>query len=127
MSTPESQPETEARVSNETGPTENGNPVTVRVLRRDQRETEGVRYNTIVVAPEIHTSGLFSEGGQAEIHFTDDERRIPVYVKSDIKGFPGSLTLHLRSIREGFPLHPDSRAAALRGQEQRALESSGRR
>jgi uncharacterized protein DUF3108 len=101
---------------------EDGNPVTVRVLRRDQRETEGVRYNTIVVSPEIQTDGLFGEGGQAEIHFTDDERRIPVYVKSDIKGFPGSLTLHLRSIREGFPLNPDSRTASIEGQERRAAE-----
>jgi len=87
-----------------------GNPVVIRVLRRDQRETEGVHYNTIVVAPEIRTTGLFGEGGEAEIHFTDDERRLPVYVKSDLKGFPGSLTLHLRSVQEGLPLHPDSRA-----------------
>lgn len=90
---------------------DDGNPVTVRVLRKDQRETEGVRYNTIVVAPEIQTDGLFAEGGGAEIHLTDDERRIPVYVKSDLPNFPGSLTLHLRSIQSGHPLHPESRAA----------------
>jgi hypothetical protein len=89
-----------------------GNPVVVRVLRREQRETEGVVYNTIVVAPEIRTRGMFSKGGKAEIHFTDDERRIPVYVKSDIPNFPGSLTLHLRSIQEGVPLNPESRAEA---------------
>ena len=107
---------------------DDGNPVTVRVLRRDQRETEGVRYNTIVVAPEIRSSGLFAEGGSAEIHLTDDERRIPVYVKSDIPNFPGSLTLHLRSVREGVPLHPDSRAAAADGQAQRAqAQPEGRR
>ncbi len=91
---------------------DSGNPVVIKVLRRDQRETEGVLYNTIVVAPEIRTSGLFGEGGKAEIHFTDDARRIPVYVKSDIPHFPGSLTLHLRSIQEGFPLNPDSRSEA---------------
>jgi hypothetical protein len=101
---------------------DDGNPVTVRVVRRDQRETEGVLYNTIVVVPEIRTDGLFGEGGDAEIHLTDDERRIPVYVKSNIKGFPGSLTLHLRSIREGYPLHPESRATALAGQALRAEE-----
>ncbi len=107
---------------------DDGNPVTIRVLRRDQRETEGVRYNTIVVAPEIQTDGLFGEGGGAEIHLTDDERRIPVYVKSDIPNFPGSLTLHLRSVQEGVPLHPETRAAA---QERMALAveaaPSGRR
>jgi hypothetical protein len=102
---------------------DDGNPVTVRVLRRDQRETEGVLYNTIVVEPEIQTDGMFAEGGGAEIHFTDDERRIPVYVKSDLPGFPGSLTLHLRSIQEGYPLHPESRAEAEAGREARAVAS----
>lgn len=92
---------------------DDGNPVTVRVLRRDQREVEGVHYNTIVIAPEIQTDGLFAEGGGAEIHLTDDERRIPVYVKSDLPNFPGSLTLHLRSVQSGHPLHPESRATAV--------------
>ncbi|MBT8487398.1 MAG: DUF3108 domain-containing protein [Gemmatimonadetes bacterium] len=99
---------------------EDGNPVTIKVLRKDQRETEGVHYNTIVISPEIQTDGLFGKGGKAEIHVTDDERRIPVYVKSDIPGFPGSLTLHLRSIQDGYPLHPQSRAEAMEGRALRA-------
>ena len=99
---------------------EDGNPVIIKVLRKDQRNTEGVDYNTIVISPEIQTDGLFAKGGKAEIHVTDDERRIPVYVKSDLPGFPGSLTLHLRSIQEGYPLHPDSREIALEGRAARA-------
>ena len=99
---------------------EEGNPVVIEVLRRDQRETEGVRYNTIVVKPTIQTKGLFAGGG-AELHFTDDERRILVYMKSDLPGFPGSLTLHLKSIEEGVPLNPESRANAERRREERAL------
>lgn len=106
---------------------EDGNPLIVRVVRRDQRETEGVLYNTIVVEPEIQTDGLFGQGGSAEIHFTDDERKIPVYVKSDIPGFPGSLTLHLRTIQEGFPLNPDSRAVSLAGREARGKAAAGSR
>lgn len=105
---------------------EDGNPVTIRVLRKDRRETEGVEYNTIVVAPEIRTDGLFAEGGKAEIHVTDDHRRIPVYVKSDIPGFPGSLTLHLRSIQEGYPLHPESREIALAARGAEADTTVGR-
>ena len=93
---------------------DDGNPVVIRVLRKDRRETEGVWYNTIVVAPEIRTKGIFAEGAGAEIHLTDDERRIPVYVKTDIPG-PGSLTLHLRSIQEGFPLNAESRSEAVEG------------
>ncbi|MDX1493312.1 MAG: DUF3108 domain-containing protein [Longimicrobiales bacterium] len=105
---------------------EDGNPVIIRVLRKDQRETEGVHYNTIVVSPQIQTDGLFAEGGKAEIHVTDDERRIPVYVKSDIPGFPGSLTLHLRSVQDGFPLHPESRRKALEARALRADSTSQR-
>ena len=90
-----------------------GNPVAVTVLRRDERETEAGTFNTIVVKPIIKTDGLFGEGGDAELHFTDDERRILVYLKSNIPKFPGSLTLHLKEIQEGLPLHPESRARAL--------------
>jgi hypothetical protein len=89
-----------------------GNPVTVTVLRRDRRKTEAGEFATLVVQPIIRTKGLFSQGGKAEIHFTDDARRLPVYVKSDIPNFPGSLTLHLKEIHAGVPLHPASRARA---------------
>lgn len=102
---------------------EEGNPVKVTVLRKDLRETEGVLYNTIVVSPEIQTEGLFGQGGSSEIHFTDDERRIPVYVKSDIPNFPGSLTLHLRSVTEGYPLNPGSREEAIAGRHRRQRDA----
>jgi hypothetical protein len=92
---------------------ESGNPVVIEVLRKDRRETEAGVFNTIVVRPVIQTDGLFSEGGEAELHFTDDERRILVYMKADIPNFPGSLTLHLRSIEEGTPVNPESRAEVL--------------
>jgi hypothetical protein len=98
---------------------EDGNPVVVQVLRKDQREVEGVLYNTIVVKPLIRSSGLFSEGGDAELHFTDDERKVLVYMKSNIPKFPGSLTLHLQTIHEGFPLNPQSRTRALAAREAR--------
>jgi len=99
---------------------EEGNPVVVQVLRKDRRTTEAGEFNTIVVKPLIKTKGLFGQGGDAELHFTDDERRILVYMKSNLRGFPGSLTLHLKSIQEGLPLNPDSRAAALRAREARS-------
>lgn len=92
-----------------------GNPVTIEVLRRDRRKTDAGEFNTLVVRPIVRTRGIFGDGGKAELHFTDDERRILVYMKSDIPGFPGSLTLHLKEIREGMPLHPESRERALRG------------
>lgn len=104
-----------------------GNPVTVKVLRRDRRSTDAGDFNTIVVQPIIRTKGLFAQGGKAELHFTDDERRILVYMKSDIPNFPGSLTLHLKEIREGLPLHPDARARALSGENRAPLDPTIRR
>jgi hypothetical protein len=92
---------------------EEGNPVQVNVIRRDHRKTEAGEFDTIVVEPIIRTSRMFGEGGKAELHFTDDARRILVYMKVDMPRVPGSLTLHLQSIQEGFPVNPDSRAEVM--------------
>ena len=84
---------------------ESGNPVVIRVLRKDTVEVPAGTFNTIVVQPIIRTSGLWSEGGEAEIHFSDDEDRFVVYMKADVPNFPGSLSLHLREIQRGTPLN----------------------
>lgn len=86
-----------------------GNPVIIRVLRKDRVEVPAGAFNTIVVQPIIRTSGLWSEGGEAEIHFSDDANKYVVYMKSDIPNFPGSLSLHLRDIQPGTPLTARSR------------------
>lgn len=61
---------------------ETGNPVVLEVLRRETIRVPAGTYETIVVRPTIETSGLFSEGGEAEIFLTDDERRVPVRIKT---------------------------------------------
>lgn len=76
---------------------EDGNPVVLEVLRRERRETPAGTFDTIVVRPIIRTKGLFSEGGKAEVHLTDDEHRIMVYLRSEIP-VVGSITLHLEGI-----------------------------
>ena len=96
-----------------------GNPVTVDVVRKDRRKTDAGTFNTIVVRPSFQSEGLFSEDGEAELHFTDDERRLLVYMKVDLPRFPGGISLHLRSIQEGFPVNPESRAQALAAREAR--------
>lgn len=83
---------------------ESGNPVVVRVLRKDRITVPAGTFNTIVVQPVIRTRGLFSEGGRAEIHFSDDHRRLLVYMHSRLSF--GNLSLHLREIREGRSLRP---------------------
>ena len=84
---------------------ESGNPVILKVLRRDQRVVPAGTFKTIVVQPIIRTKGFFSEGGKAELHLTDDPRRILVYLKTEMPGI--SLTMHLKSIRMGVPIHGD--------------------
>jgi hypothetical protein len=82
---------------------EDGNPVTVKVLRRQKVTVPAGTYNTIVVQPIIKTKGLFSEGGQAELYFTDDERRILVQLKSKVKVLR-SLDMNLTGYTPGIKL-----------------------
>lgn len=82
---------------------QDGNPVTVKVLRKETVTVGGNRWPTIVVQPIIKTKGLFSEGGKAEIYFSDDDRRIVVMLKSRVK-LIGSLELHLQSYTPGTKL-----------------------
>lgn len=79
---------------------ESGNPVLLRVVRKETVQVPAGRFRTIVVQPVIRTNGLFGEGGRAEIYFTDDERRIPVLIKSRVP-VVGSLTMSMRSYRAG--------------------------
>jgi hypothetical protein len=83
--------------------TERGNPVVIQVLRTDTVRVPAGEFETIVVRPIIQTRGLFGQGGEAEVHLTNDERRLMVYLKAKVP-LVGSLTLHLRTINEGRPL-----------------------
>ena len=87
---------------------EDGNPVKVQVVRKDRIEVPAGTFNTIVVRPTIKTSGLFSEGGKAEIHLSDDQYRDVVYMRVEIP-VVGSMSLHLKEIRRGTPLPGASR------------------
>ena len=75
-----------------------GNPVVLRVVRRQTVDVPAGRFRTIVVQPVIQTDGLFGEGGRAEVYFSDDEHRIPVMIRSRVPVI-GSLNMLLRSFR----------------------------
>lgn len=81
---------------------DDGNPVVLRVLRRETVRVPAGTFNTIVVQPVIRTRGLFGEGGQAEVFFSDDERRILVQMRSRVR-LVGSLSLHLQEYQAGRP------------------------
>ncbi len=84
---------------------ESGNPVVVEVVRKDRITVPAGTFNTVVVRPTIRTSGLFGEGGEAEIHFSDDDQRLMVMMTSRVPVM-GSLSLHLSEYTPGRSLRP---------------------
>jgi hypothetical protein len=79
-----------------------GNPVVIQVLRKQTVTVPAGTFNTIVVRPLIRTSGLFSEGGEAEVYYSDDEQRTIVMVKT--KFSIANMTMQLESYAPGRPL-----------------------
>ena len=75
------------------------NPVRVQVVRKERVAVPAGTFSTIVVRPIIKTKGMFSEGGHAEVWFSDDSVRTMVQLKSQLK--IGSLNLYLKSARPG--------------------------
>ena len=65
----------------------------VRVLRREVLVTGLGTFKTIVIMPLLKTKGIFSKTGDLYIWLTDDERRIPLKMKSKIR--IGSVTATL--------------------------------
>jgi hypothetical protein len=77
------------------------NPVRVVVERKERVKVPAGQFDAVVVRPMIKTSGIFGEGGHAEVWFADDSTRTLVQLKSSLKF--GSLNLYLRNRRPGTP------------------------
>ncbi len=79
------------------------NPVVIEVLRKEAGvSVPAGRFDTIVIRPIIKTSGIFSEGGRAEIWLSDDNRRMLVQMKTKLPF--GSLNLYLRKMQNVPPV-----------------------
>ena len=76
------------------------NPVRVEVVRKERVTVPAGTFDCVVVRPSIKTKGIFSEGGHAEVWFTDDSVRTMVQMKSKLSF--GSLNLYLKSARSGL-------------------------
>ena len=75
-----------------------GNDVVIRVVGRRTIQTPAGTFATIVVQPTItNAGGLFGQGGNAEVYFTDDAARTLVMLKSHVPVL-GSLSLTLREL-----------------------------
>jgi len=71
-----------------------GNPVKIKVLRRETIDVPAGKFNTVVLQPTIRTKGMFGEDGRAEIWISDDDAHVMVQMKSHLSF--GSLNLYLR-------------------------------
>jgi hypothetical protein len=65
----------------------------VKVLRREELVTSLGRFQTIVIQPLLKSEGIFARTGDMFIWLTDDDRRIPVQMKSKV--VVGSITATL--------------------------------
>lgn len=74
------------------------NPVIVRVEKRETKEMpDGTKVPVLLLRPVVNEDGgMFHEKSKAKLWITDDARRIPVEIETDIK-LAGRLTLKLRS------------------------------
>ncbi len=95
-----------------------GNPVVLRVLRRETVTVPAGTFQTVVVQPIIKTSGLFGDGGEAEVYLTDDRFHSLVQLKSKVARI-GSLTLQLKRY------HPPSVTDDPRGSESAEMPAFG--
>jgi hypothetical protein len=73
------------------------NPVTIEVMKREKMKLpDGSEVQCLVLHPVIDTKGMFSKRSDTRIWLTDDERRLPVQIRSK---FPfGTITLRLKGM-----------------------------
>jgi hypothetical protein len=73
------------------------NPVTIEVTKREKMELpDGREVDCLVLHPVIDTKGMFSKRSDTRIWLTDDERRLPVQIRSK---FPfGTITLRMKEM-----------------------------
>ena len=59
-------------------------PLEIRVLGRQQIETPAGKFRCVVIEPILKAGGIFKNKGRLVIWLTDDQRRMPVMMKSKV-------------------------------------------
>lgn len=59
--------------------------ITVRVIKKETVTVPAGTFDTVVIMPELKSEGIFVRKGKMLIWLTDDERHMPVKIKSKIK------------------------------------------
>ena len=74
-------------------------PMEVKILGRQRIKTPAGRFNCIVIEPMLKAGGIFKNKGRLVIWLTDDERRIPVQMRSKV--MIGSIAVTLQEVKTG--------------------------
>ncbi len=74
-------------------------PLQVKVLGRERIETPAGKFDCVALEPILKAGGIFKNSGRLVIWMTDDERRIPVLMKSKV--VIGSISVVLVDARPG--------------------------
>ncbi len=72
-------------------------PLEVKVHKKERLKVDAGEFDCVVVEPVIRASGLFKHKGRLLVWLTDDERKIPVQMKSKI--IIGYITAELREMK----------------------------
>jgi hypothetical protein len=76
------------------------NPIRIIVLGRERVKVPAGEFDAVVVRPIIKTPGMFSDGGEARVWISDDDRRIVLQVKAKVPGLPlGGMNMYLKTYR----------------------------
>ncbi|MCK5328252.1 MAG: DUF3108 domain-containing protein [Candidatus Latescibacteria bacterium] len=59
-------------------------PLEIRVHRRERVKVEAGTFDCLVVEPVQETAGLFKHKGKLKVWMTDDDRKLPVLMKSKV-------------------------------------------
>jgi len=76
----------------------------VKVVRRERVEVPAGKFDCVLVEPVLKSEGIFKSKGQMLVWLSDDERRIPVQVKSKVP--IGSISVALTDMRLAFEGKP---------------------
>jgi uncharacterized protein DUF3108 len=72
----------------------------VKVHKKERVEVPAGKFDCILVEPMLKSEGVFKSKGSILIWLTDDDRRIPVLVKSKVP--IGSISVSLTDMRLAF-------------------------
>ena len=84
------------------------NPVTIEVVKREKMELpDGSEVDCLVLQPVIDTQGMFSKRSDTRIWLTDDARRLPVQIRTQV-----SLRHHHPPAQRDGPRRPGASTSA---------------